>query len=76
MRRRTLVVLVLAALLAPALAGCRSRDSKLHESRRLINEGKRLRDEGLQTGNQKRLAKGDKMVEKGQRMRESALSGL
>ena len=76
MARRALVVLVLASLFAPALAGCGGRENRLRESRRLIDEGKRLRMEGFQTGNEKRLQKGEKMVAKGERMREAALSGM
>ncbi len=76
MARRPLVVLVLALMFAPVVAGCASRDDKLHESRRLTLEGTRLREEGLQTGNQESLEKGQKMIDKGTRLRESALEGM
>ena len=76
MARRAMVVLVLALLFAPASGGCRNREGKLRESRRLTDEGKRLRQEGFENGNEKRLEKGQKMIEKGERMRESALSGM
>ena len=76
MARRAMVVLVLASLIVPAAGGCRSREGKLKESRRLTEEGKRLRQEGFETGNKKRLEKGQKMIEKADRMRESALTGM
>ncbi len=76
MARRASVVLVLASMFAPVVAGCASRHDKLLESRRLTREGTRLREEGLQIGNQKNLEKGQKMIDKGERMRESALSGM